>query len=147
MRLLHSFSVFIIVSMLVSCSNKPMEKGTSDTATIENHPAWIMQGNIYEVNVRQYTPEGTFKAFAAHLDRLKDMGVQTLWFMPINPISKLDRKGSLGSYYAVSTYMDINPEFGTLDDWKALVKQAHEKGFKVIIDLSLIHISEPTRPY
>jgi len=111
-----------------------MEKGTSDTATIENHPAWIMQGNIYEVNVRQYTPEGTFKAFAAHLDRLKDMGVQTLWFMPINPISKLDRKGSLGSYYAVSTYMDINPEFGTLDDWKALVKQAHEKGFKVIID-------------
>jgi 1,4-alpha-glucan branching enzyme len=62
-----------------------------------NHPAWIMHGNIYEVNVRQYTPEGTFNAFAKHLDRLKKMGVQTLWFMPINPISKLDRKGTLGS--------------------------------------------------
>ena len=66
------------------------------------HPAWIMQGNIYEVNVRQYTPEGTLNAFAKHLGRLKKMGVQTLWFMPLNPISTVDRKGSLGSYYAVS---------------------------------------------
>mgnify|MGYP001554291938 CR=1 FL=1 len=70
--------------------------------TIDGHPAWIMQGNVYEVNVRQYTKEGTFKAFAKSLNRLKDRGVQTLWFMPMNPISKLDRKGSLGSYYAGS---------------------------------------------
>ena len=68
-----------------------------------------MQGNIYEVNVRQYTPEGTFKAFEKHLDRLKQMGVQTLWFMPINPISKVDRKGAMGSYYAVADYTKINP--------------------------------------
>ena len=93
-----------------------------------------MQGNIYEVNVRQYTPEGTFKAFEKSLPRLKEMGVQTLWFMPINPISKVDRKGALGSYYAVSNYMAINPEFGTMDDWKALVKNAHDMGFKVMID-------------
>jgi glycosidase len=93
-----------------------------------------MQGNIYEVNVRQYTPEGTFKAFEKHLDRLKQMGVQTLWFMPINPISKVDRKGAMGSYYAVADYTKINPEFGTLDDWKELVKHAHDMGFKVIID-------------
>jgi glycosidase len=86
------------------------------------------------VNIRQYTPEGTFKAFEKNLDRLKDMGVQTLWFMPINPISQKDRKGKLGSYYAVSSYTTINPEFGTMDDWKALVKDAHEKGFKVILD-------------
>ena len=64
---------------------------------INGHPAWIEQGNIYEVNVRQYTPEGTFKAFEQHLDRLKEMGVQTLWFMPINPIGKEGRKGVLGS--------------------------------------------------
>ena len=106
----------------------------NDTARVEGHPKWIVQGNIYEVNVRQYTPEGTFKAFSKHLDRLKKMGVQTLWFMPVNPISKTDRKGSLGSYYAVADYTAINPEFGTMSDWKALVKQAHEKGFKVIID-------------
>jgi alpha-amylase len=98
------------------------------------HPVWIMQGNIYEVNIRQYTPEGTFRAFAAHLDRLKNMGVQTLWFMPINPISRLDRKGTLGSYYAVSDYTAINPEYGNLDDFKQLVGLCHQKGMKVIID-------------
>src|SRR5215831_19393658 len=76
---------------------------------IDGHPAWIMQGNIYEVNIRQYSTEGTFKAFEKSLDRLKQMGVQTLWFMPINPISKIDRKGELGSYYAVADYTKINP--------------------------------------
>jgi glycosidase len=93
-----------------------------------------MQGNIYEVNVRQYTPEGTFNAFANHLDRLKQMGVQTVWFMPINPISKVDRKGTMGSYYAVSDYTAINPEFGTIADFKRLVQTIHSKGMKVIID-------------
>jgi glycosidase len=93
-----------------------------------------MQGNIYEVNVRQYTPEGTFKAFEKSLPRLKAMGVQTLWFMPINPISKTDRKGSLGSYYAVADYQAVNPEFGTMKDWKDLVLDCHSMGFKVIID-------------
>lgn len=106
----------------------------SKREAITDHPAWILQGNIYEINVRQYTPEGTFNAFAKHLDRLKKMGVQTMWFMPINPISKVDRKGSLGSYYAVSDYTAINPEFGSMDDFKRLVKLMHEKGMKVIID-------------
>ena len=97
-------------------------------------PSWILQGNIYEVNVRQYTKEGTFKAFEKHLPRLKNMGVQTLWFMPIHPISKKDRKGTIGSYYAVANYKAVNPEYGTLNDWKQLVKHAHTMGFKVIID-------------
>jgi glycosidase len=129
--LLISSSLF-----LFACNNTTQVQSTSstDTATIDGHPAWIEQGNIYEVNIRQYTPEGTFKAFEKNLDRLKEMGVQTLWFMPINPISQKDRKGKLGSYYAVSSYTAINPEFGTMDDWKALVKDAHEKGFKVILD-------------
>jgi glycosidase len=103
-------------------------------AITQGHPSWIMQGNIYEVNIRQYTPEGNFKAFEKHLPRLKQMGVQTLWFMPINPISVKDRKGSLGSYYAISNYTAVNPEYGTLADWKALVAKAHSMGFKVIID-------------
>lgn len=97
-------------------------------------PAWIKQGNIYEVNVRQYTKEGTFKAFQDHIDRLKGMGVQTLWFMPLNPISKEARKGSLGSYYAVADYKEVNPEFGNLDDFKAIVTKAHQVGMKVLID-------------
>ena len=104
------------------------------TASSQSHPSWIMQGNIYEVNVRQYTPEGTFNAFAKHLDRLKVMGAQTLWFMPINPISKLDRKGTMGSYYAVADYTAVNPEFGSLTDWKKLVNAIHARGMKVIID-------------
>lgn len=95
---------------------------------------WSHNTNIYEVNVRQYTIAGTFNAFAQHLPRLKEMGVKTLWFMPITPIAQKNKKGSLGSYYACSDYTSINPEFGTLDDFKNLVKEAHEMGFKVIID-------------
>lgn len=97
-------------------------------------PAWARRGNIYEVNVRQYTRDGTFKAFGRHLDRIRAMGVKTLWFMPINPISKLDRKGSLGSYYAVADYTAVNPEFGTMEDFRQLVRSAHEKGMTVILD-------------
>ena len=95
---------------------------------------WIYNTNIYEVNVRQYTKEGTFNAFAHHLPRLKEMGVQILWFMPVTPISKKEMKGSLGSYYACSDYTSINPEFGTLIDFKHLVDYAHKLGMKVIID-------------
>jgi glycosidase len=98
------------------------------------HPAWSAHAGIYEVNVRQYTPEGTFNAFAEHLPRLKDLGVDILWIMPMHPIGELERKGSLGSYYAVKDYTAVNPEFGTLDDFKAMVNKAHELGFKVIID-------------
>ena len=127
-----------MTAIVSSCKLTPKEtekkESTSTAKLVDGHPDWIMQGNIYEVNVRQYTPEGTFKAFEQNLDRLKEMGVQTLWFMPINPISKTDRKGVLGSYYAVADYTGINPEYGTIEDWKALVKHAHEMGLKVIID-------------
>ncbi|RZS65208.1 maltogenic amylase [Pseudobacter ginsenosidimutans] len=95
---------------------------------------WMQSATLYEVNVRQYTPEGSFNAFASHLPRLADMGVQMLWFMPITPISLTGRKGSLGSYYACSDYVSVNPEFGNLDDFRNLVHQAHSLGMKVIID-------------
>jgi len=95
---------------------------------------WANNSNIYEVNTRQYTKEGTFRAFATHLRRLKNMGVEILWFMPITPISLEKRQGTLGSYYAVDDYTAVNREFGTIDDFKDLVKQAHSFGMKVIID-------------
>ncbi|MBS4042541.1 MAG: alpha-glucosidase C-terminal domain-containing protein [Chitinophagaceae bacterium] len=130
--------IVVALGFLLLCSCKTQNDSSKlDESTTDSHPSWIMQGNIYEVNTRQYTPEGTFNAFAKHLDRLKEMGVQTLWFMPINPISLKDRKRDstqLGSYYAVADYRKINPEYGNMDDWKNLVKTAHEKGFKVIID-------------
>src|SRR5438309_11882623 len=95
---------------------------------------WIEHTNVYEVNLRQYTEAGTFLAFSEHLPRLKDMGVETLWFMPITPISKKEQKGSLGSYYACSDYVSVNPEFGSLEDYRSLVQQAQAMGFKVIMD-------------
>ena len=97
-------------------------------------PEWAKSAVTYEVNIRQYTPEGTFKAFEAHLPRLKELGVDILWLMPVTPISVKNRKGSLGSYYSVKDYKAINPEFGTMDDFKNLVNKAHEMGFKVIVD-------------
>lgn len=124
----------VIASSSCKLNNKEEEKPPPQQTTPTAPPAWISQSNIYEVNVRQYSREGTFKAFAASLPRLKEMGVDILWFMPVTPISKTDRKGSLGSYYAVADYRAVNPEFGTLDDFKSLVKQAHENGFKVIVD-------------
>jgi glycosidase len=95
---------------------------------------WVKETNIYEVNIRQYTPEGTFQAFGKHLPRLRKMGVEVLWLMPITPISLKIRQGSLGSYYACSSYTTINEEFGTLADFIQLVNEAHQLGFKLIID-------------
>jgi alpha-amylase len=129
-----SLLIFLLPLIVFSCKERDTKPVIISEQKTTVHPQWIMQGNIYEVNVRQYTPEGTFNAFAKHLDRLKKMGVQTLWFMPINPISKVDRKGTLGSYYAVSDYTAINPEYGTIDDWKQLVNTIHNKGMKVLID-------------
>lgn len=115
---------------LIACNTIPTGKST----TMEQPKEWKQTTNIYEVNVRQYTPEGTFKAFEAHLPRLKKMGVKTLWFMPITPIAQKNKKGSLGSQYAAQDYTAINPEFGTMEDFKHLVDEAHKMGFKVIID-------------
>ena len=96
--------------------------------------SWANTASIYEVNIRQYTAEGTFKAFETHLPRIKDMGIDVLWFMPITAISQNNKKGTLGSYYACSSYTKINPEFGTEQDFKDLVNAAHALGMKVIID-------------
>ncbi|MFI3322512.1 MAG: alpha-amylase family glycosyl hydrolase [Rikenellaceae bacterium] len=96
-------------------------------------------GSIYEVNVRQFTEEGTFNAFYNELDRLKKLGVETLWFMPIYPIGKLNRKGSLGSYYSISDYKAINPEFGNADDFRRIVTRAHQLRMNVVLDMVCNH--------
>lgn len=129
-----SFCLLLGSCKLMKKKEADQNKSDKVMTTKFTAPEWTHSTNIYEVNVRQYTPEGTFNAFSNHLPRLKEMGVQTLWFMPVTPIAQKNKKGALGSYYACSDYTAINPEFGTLDDFKALVKKAHGMGFKVIID-------------
>ena len=102
--------------------------------TTVQHPQWAENAVIYEINTRQFSDDGKFKSVDAQLDRLKDLGVDILWFMPIHPISKKNRKGELGSYYAVKDYKAVNPEFGKMKDFKKLVDDAHARGMKVILD-------------
>jgi glycosidase len=130
------FFLLAMVSLLsVSCQ---MQQPSNDTieqlVSTVSHPEWSKNAVLYEVNVRQFTPEGTFNAFAEHLPRLKEMGVNILWFMPVTPIGEVERKGTLGSYYSVQDYKGINPEFGTKEDFQNLVNQIHEMGMYVIID-------------
>ena len=98
------------------------------------HPEWSKNAVIYQINTRQFTEEGTFKAAESHLPRLKDLGVDILWLMPIHEIGQKNRKGTLGSPYAVKDYLSVNSEFGTLEDLKHFVQEAHKAGMYVILD-------------
>lgn len=103
------------------------------------NPEWSRDAVIYQVNTRQFSEEGTFSAVQEELPRLKELGVDILWLMPIHPIGEVNRKGTLGSPYSVKDYFDVNPEFGTKEEFKAFVDAAHEQGFKVILDLVANH--------
>ena len=98
-------------------------------------PAWLANSVIYEVYPRDFSPAGNLNGVTAGLDRLHDLGVDVVWLMPIHPIGQVKRKGSLGSPYSVRDYYAVNPEFGTKDDLKRLVAEAHRRGMKVIIDI------------
>jgi glycosidase len=120
-----------------SCKSKTQKdkNGQSDSLVYNKvTPEWAKDAAIYEVNLRQFTLEGTINSFQKELERLNQMGVKILWFMPVNPIGEKNRKGPLGSYYAVKDYAAINPEYGTLDEFKTLVTMAHDYGMYVIID-------------
>lgn len=135
------FLAGMMIFSMTACSSKK-DTENEKNIIVEDEPVegnrlqadWVDTAVLYEVNVRQYTKEGTFAAFSEHLERLKEMGINTLWFMPIHPISQVNKKGTLGSYYAVADYKGVNSEFGTLEDFKALVDKAHEMGFHVILD-------------
>ena len=128
-------AIFILAAALFSgCSQKGAE-------AVPVHPEWAYNSVIYEMNVRQYTPEGTFAAAAEELPRLKKLGVDVIWLMPVYPIGVEQRKGTLGSYYAISDYCAINPEFGTMADFDAFLDKAHKAGFKVILDWVANHTS------
>jgi cyclomaltodextrinase len=101
--------------------------------------AWVKAGIIYEVFVRDFSPEGTFAALQKRLPELKSLGVQTIWLMPIHPIGKVKRKGTFGSPYSIQDYYLITPDFGTKDDLRSLVQATHKLGMKLVIDLVVNH--------
>ena len=105
------------------------------------NPDWVKNATIYELNIRQFSQEGTFKAIEKQLPRLKKMGINIIWLMPVQPIGVVNRKGSLGSYYSVKDYLKVNPEFGTDEDFRSLVKAIHSQGMYVILDWVANHSS------
>ena len=149
-------SCSLALMTLMSCENAAIKEPTSSAESLGQgesgdyleHPEWSKNATIYEVNVRQHTPEGTFQAFQSDLPRIKELGVDILWLMPIHPIGELNRKGgenannymvqpgssSLGSPYSAKSYVEVNPAFGSLDDLRDLVAAAHELDMKVILD-------------
>lgn len=114
---------------------------TNTQSTGKAHPEWALDATIYELNIRQFTAEGTFNEAAKHIPRLKELGVDIIWVMPIQKIGVAERKGELGSYYAIADYREVNPEFGTMDDFRSFVDLAHSNGLKVILDWVPNHTS------
>jgi glycosidase len=143
MRFRTSVVLIVLLALLGGCSKNP--GSTADTARQRDpyqpmpyvklkHPEWSKNATIYQINTRQFTPEGTFRAAEQQLPRLKELGVDILWLMPINTIGMKNRKGTLGSPYAVQDYFSVNPEFGKLEDLKHFVAAAHQQGMHVILD-------------
>lgn len=124
----------ITVAFLVACntSPKPQEEKAVVLAPISDEV--LETATIYEANIRQYSVEGTFNEFTKDIPALKEMGIDIIWVMPIYPISSTKSKGSLGSYYAITDYTKVNPEFGTLEDFRQLIKTAHDNGIYVVLD-------------
>ena len=112
---------------------------------MNQHPEWSYGAVLYEMNVRQLTPEGTLRAAAARLEFLRDLGVDAVWLMPIYPIGEKNRKGTLGSYYSIRDYCAVNPELGTMDDFDDFVAEAHRLGMKVLMDWVANHTSRDAR--
>lgn len=123
---MQQFSVILVI-MTITINPKAGER------TIK-HPEWSRNATIYEANIRQFSQEGTFAEFEKYLPALKAMGIKIIWLMPIHPIGFLNRKGTLGSYYSVRDYQEVNPEFGTKADFRQLVQKIHELEMYVIID-------------
>ncbi len=129
--------------IIFSCGKTKKEETVTKVETVTEEvsqelapvsDAMMENAVIYEANIRQYSEEGSFKAFTKDIPTLKNLGVKILWVMPIYPISTTKSKGSLGSYYAISDYTKVNPEFGTMEDFRELVKTAHDNGIYVVLD-------------
>jgi len=135
--------VYLIAALFVACAHVNAQQPERD---VSKEPArqtrdWVRDGVIYEIYPRAFSSQGNFSGITARLDNLKDLGVTILWLMPIHPIGQEKKKGTIGSPYAVRDYYGINPDFGTKQDLQLLIKQAHSRGMKVIIDIVANHTS------
>ena len=139
----HSGPGGIYKPVYVGPAARLMELYKSKYSEINARPSeeWVRDAVIYEVYLRSFSREGSFKALEKRLPELKSLGVSVLWLMPIHPVGDLNRKGTLGSPYSIQDYYAVNPEFGTLDDFKSLVAATHSHGMKIIIDLVANHTS------
>lgn len=126
--------LFVMFLALVACA-----AGAADRPAARVAPEWLRDGVVYEIFPRAFSPAGTFKGIVPQLDRLKSLGVNVIWLMPIHPTGKEKQKGSLGSPYAVRDYDAVNPDFGTPEELKQLIAAAHERGMKVFIDIVANH--------
>ena len=133
LRLLHVLGLLLSFAACAACAAPAGPYAPKPYVQVQ-HPAWARNATLYQVNTRQFTPEGTLRAAEAQLPRLKALGVDILWLMPIHPIGEKNRKGSLGSPYAVRDHLAVNPEFGTLADLKHFVATAHALNLHVILD-------------
>jgi cyclomaltodextrinase / maltogenic alpha-amylase / neopullulanase len=154
MKTTSQLILFLNVLFMAGCgnvekANTPSEVlGSGNSEDVLKHADWSKNATIYEVNLRQHTAEGTFESFAKDLPRLQQLGVDILWLMPVHPVGEVNRKGgensnnyiaeigssSLGSPYSVKDYMAVNPDYGTLEDLKSVISQAHSLGMRVILD-------------
>ena len=132
-------SVLLTISLLLAVGTRPIAAQQGQSA--RPVPDWVRDGVIYEIYPRAFSQQGNFNAITARLDELKDLGVTILWLMPIHPIGQEKKKGTIGSPYAVRDYYAINPDYGTYNDLKKLVFEAHSRGMKVIIDIVANHTS------
>ena len=124
----------VLASANIATAQSAGAKSSTAVADTLTHPAWSRSADIYEVNVRQFTAEGTLAGVTKQLPRLKALGIDVIWLMPVQPIGKKNRKGSLGSYYSIRDYTAVNPELGTMKDFDVLVSTAHRLGIKVLLD-------------
>ena len=136
--------LLLIVLLVATCSYRSVaQQTTRDLSKESARPTrdWVRDGVIYQIYPRAFSPQGDFNGVTARLDDLKTLGVTILWLMPIHPIGQEKKKGSVGSPYAVRDYYAVNPDYGTREDLKRLITEAHRRGMKVIIDIVANHTS------
>ncbi len=134
-----AFVAVAFVCALVQAQNPPLRDVSKDSARSTRD--WVRDGVVYEIYPRAFSRQGDFNGITLRLDNLKDLGVTILWLMPIHPIGQEKKKGTIGSPYAVRDYYGINPDYGTKEDFKRLISEAHRRGMKVIIDIVANHTS------
>jgi cyclomaltodextrinase len=135
--------LLVLVLLAVCFQGVATQETARNVSKVPARPTrdWVRDGVVYEIYPRAFSASGDFDGITARLDELKDLGVNILWLMPIHPLGQEKKKGTIGSPYAVRDYYAINPDYGTKEDFKRLISEAHRRNMKVIIDIVANHTS------